>query len=178
MTVKEFMILSQVTKDDIQAKISRLERPLSVGGKEVPETLNKLTIGDLFELQNIQTDEDLITVPCKVILGIDEDRVMKLDATEVFGFVMWVSKEVEKINKLFERTRIPPTKEEKQAGVEELNFGGFGILDWYCSRMGLCDHDLAAHTPWMRVYKCLDMDAKRSMYERRLREVYANKGKK
>lgn len=177
MTTKEFLILSQFTKDDMQAKISRLQRPSSVYGVSVPEDLNKLTIGELFTLQGIQTEQDAITVPCKVILDLDEDKVMKAEASEVFGFVMWVAGEVAKINKLFERTRIPPTKEEKQAGVEQLNFGAFGILDWYALRMGIVDHEWVEHTPWIRVYKCLEMDARRAQYERRLRDVYANNGK-
>ena len=178
MTVKEFMILGEVTKDDLQAKISRLERPLSVLGRSVPESLNTLKIGQIFELQNIKTEADVMEVPCRVILKLEPSEVMEADAAEVFGFVVWVSKEMERINKLFESTRIPPTQEEKQAGVEQLNFGAFGILDWYAQRMGIKDHDEVAKTPWMRVYKCLDMDAKRSMYERRLREVYASKERK
>lgn len=178
MTTKEFLILSQCTKDDMQAKISRLQRPSSVYGASVPKDLNGLTLGELFTLQAIQTEQDAITVPCKVILDLDEDKVMKAEASEVFGFVIWAAGEVAKINKLFERTRIPPTKEEKQAGVEQLNFGAFGIIDWYAQRMGIVDHEWVEHTPWIRVYKCLDMDAKRTQYERRLRDVYANNGKK
>lgn len=178
MTTKEFLILSGCTKEDMQAKISRLQRPSSVYGVRVPEDLNDLTIGDIFTLQGIRTEQDAITVPCKVILNLEEREVMKADASEVLGFIVWVSKEMEKINKLFERTRIPPTKEEKQAGVEQLNFGAFGIIDWYAQRMGIIDHEYVEHVKWIRIYKCLDMDAKRTQYERRLRDVYANNGKK
>ena len=161
----------------MQAKLNRLQRPSSVYGRSVPTNLYSLTIGELFALQAIKTEEDAIWTPCKVILNLEENDVMKADAEEVFGFIVWVAKEMEKINKLFERTKIPPTKEEKQAGVEQLNFGAFGILDWYAQRMGITDHEAVEYVPWMRVYKCLEMDAQRTMYEKRLRDVYANSNK-
>lgn len=177
MNVKEFLILSSVTKDDMQAKISRLQRPSFVYGRSVPTDLYLLTIGELFALQAIKTERDAILIPCKVILNLEENEVMKADAEEVFGFIVWVANEMAKINKLFERTRVPPTKEEKQAGVEQLNFGAFGIIDWYAQRMGITDHEAVEYVPWMRVYKCLEMDAQRTMYEKRLRDVYANSSK-
>lgn len=176
MRTKELLILSAVTKDDMQAKLSRLQRPSFVYGRRVPDDLYKLNMGELLALQAIKTEMDAILVPCRVILGLEEREVMRAEADEVFGFVKWVAEEVAKINKLFERTRVPPTREEKQAGVEQLNFGAFGILDWYARRMGITDHEAVEYVPWMRVYKCLDMDAQQSMYERRLRDVYANNG--
>lgn len=169
--------MSTVTKDDLDAQISRLQKPSHVKGRSVPETLQELTIGDIFALQSIKTEREAILIPCKVILDMDEPDVMKAKASEVFGFIKWVADEMGKINKLFERTRIPPTAEEKQAGVENLNFGAFGVLDWYAQRMGFLDHEAVEHVPWIRVYKCLEMDAQRTLYERRLRDVYANKGK-
>ena len=174
MTTREFIILSECTKEDMQAKLSRLQRPSFVCGRRVPENLHSLTLGELFRLQAIQSEEEAITVPCEVILKLEARDVMRADASEVFGFVMWVAEEMKKINQLFERTRVPPTKEEKQAGIENLNFGAFGIIDWYALRMGITDHEAVEHVPWMRVYKCLEMDAERTKYEKRLREVYAN----
>ena len=175
MKTKEFLILATVTKDDMQAKLSRLQRPSSVCGVRVPQDLNKLTIGEIMELQGITTETDAITVPCRVILQLEEREVMNEDAEKVFGFIMWVAKEMERINKLFERTHVPPTQEEKEAGVEQLNFGGFGILDWYARRMGIVDHEYAGYTPWPRVFKCLEMDAQKTLYERRLHQVYKKK---
>lgn len=173
MRTKEFLILCEVTKEDMQAKISRLQRPSFVYGRRVPEDLNELTIGELFKLQAISTEEDAIYIPCEVVLGLTREEVLRAEAAEVFGFLVWVAGEVAKIGKLFDRTKVPPTKEEKQAGVEQLNFGAFGVIDWYARRMGITDHEWAAHTPWMRVYKCLEMDARQMQYERKLREVYA-----
>ena len=177
MKTREFLILSECTREDIQAKISRLERPSSVCGVSVPNDLNSLTLGELLRLQTIQTEEDALLVPCEVIMNLTKEDVMNAEASEVFGFLMWVSREMETINKLFERTKVPPTTEEKQAGVDKLNFGAFGVIDWYAQRMGYLDHEAVEHVPWMRVHKCLEMDAQRTLYERRLRDVYANKGR-
>lgn len=86
-------------------------------------------------------------------------------------FVGWVSGEVERINKIFESTNTKPTAREKKAGIEQLNFGLFGMLDWYAKRMGIQDHDQVLSTPWLRIYKCIDMDNKRNQYERRYQEI-------
>lgn len=178
MKTKDFLILATVTKEDMQAKLDRLPCPLRVCGVDVPKDLNHLTIGEIIRLQGIRDEMEAITVPFEVVLGVDEKKVMEYEAADVFGFIMWVSREMERINRLFESTHVPPTREEKEAGVEQLNFGGFGVLDWYARRMGITDHEIAGYTPWPRVYKCLDMDSKRNAYERRLREVYHNNVKK
>lgn len=41
--------------------------------------------------------------------------------------------------------------------------------------MGISNHEEVECVPWIRVYKCLDMDAKRVMFERRLRNVLNKK---
>ena len=58
-----------------------------------------------------------------------------------------------------------------------MNFGLFGLLDYYAQRMGITDHEEVERVPWIRVYKCLDMDAERTRFERRLRNIL-NKNKK
>ena len=71
--------------------------------------------------------------------------------------------------------KIVPTPEERRAGVDKLSFGLFGLVDYYATRMGITDHEQVESVPWVRVYKCLDMDAEKIRYERRLREIYQNK---
>jgi hypothetical protein len=112
---------------------------------------------------------------CTILLSLDERNALKSQANAVIGFVSWVSKELERINKLFESTNIPPTAEEKQAGVESLKFGMFGVLDYYALRMGITDHEEVEKVKWIRIYKCLDMDAKKARYEKRLRTIISQK---
>lgn len=174
MTLKEFTVLSQhaVNRHELMMKLERLVKPTYLSGKRVPDSLNDITIGQLIMLQYISTDADFMLKPASIILGIQDDMLLKEQAEKVIGFSYWVAKELERINKLFKNTSIPPTQEEKQAGVEKLNFGSFGIIDWFAQRMGITDHSEVENVPWVRIYKCLDMDAKRFVYERRLREIY------
>ena len=177
MTLKEFTVLSQhaVNRHELMMKLERLVKPTYLSGKRVPDSLNDITIGQLIMLQYISTDADFMLKPASIIMGIQDDMLLKEHAEKVIGFSYWVAKELERINKLFKNTSISPTQEEKQAGVEKLNFGSFGIIDWFAQRMGITDHSEVENVPWVRIYKCLDMDAKRFVYERRLREIYNKK---
>lgn len=174
MTLKEFTVLSQhaINRHELMMKLERLVKPTYLSGKRVPDSLNDITIGQLIMLQYISTDADFMLKPASIIMGIQDDMLLKEQAEKVIGFSYWVAKELERINKLFKNTSISPTQEEKQAGVEKLNFGSFGIIDWFAQRMGITDHSEVENVPWVRIYKCLDMDAKRFVYERRLREIY------
>ena len=171
MTVKEFLILSDVASNaaELLEQIGKLPKPDFVAGVRVPETLNDLTIGQLMELQSVRNVIDCIMVPCRVVLGLPIDKIEKYEAADILGFSTWV------ITKLFETTSVAPTPEERRAGVDKLSFGLFGLVDYYATRMGITDHEQVESVLWVRVYKCLDMDAEKIRYERRLREIYQNK---
>lgn len=178
MRLKDFLIVSNYAIDNgFQEALQQANRPLKVGGVETPSTLNDLSLGELMQLQGISSEREMILVPCKVLLGLDERKVMNSDAHDVLAFVFWTAREVERINKLFASTNIPPTPEEKQAGADKMNFGMFGIIDYYAQRMGITDHEAVEHVPWVRVYKCLDMDAQRARMERRLRKILERRKK-
>ena len=177
MTLQEFLVLDGIVRNtsEVQEQIKNLPKPYSVGGVKTPDSLNDITIGELMELQSAENERELILKCCTILLSLDERNALKSRANEVLGFSVWVSKELERIAKLFQSTTIPPTPEEKQAGVDSLNFGMFGILDYYALRMGIADHEEVEKVKWIRVYKCLDMDAKKARYEKRLRTIYAKK---
>lgn len=178
MTVKEFFVIGNITDSSkVQECMERLQRPFAVAGVHTPATLNDLNMGQLMLLQGIRTDKDFVLVPCRVLLGLKERAVMKAEASEVLGFCYWTAKEVERINKLFASTNVPPTQEETKAGADRLNFGIFGLVDYYALRMGITDHEEVERIPWVRVYKCLDMDARRMVVERRLRKILMNNNK-
>lgn len=177
MTLQEFLVLDGIVRNtsEVQEQIKNLPKPYSVGGVKTPDSLNDITIGELMELQSAENERELILKCCTILLSLDERNALKSQANDVLGFSVWVSKELERIAKLFQSTTIPPTPEEKQAGVDSLNFGMFGILDYYALRMGITDHEEVEKVKWIRVYKCLDMDAKKARYEKRLRTIYAKK---
>ena len=54
----------------------------------------------------------------------------------------------------------------------------FGILDWYAKRMGITNHDEVLTVPWLRIYKCMDMDNKVEQYQRRLNEISLNEARR
>lgn len=179
MTVREFLILSEVASNatELLERIKKLPKPDFVAGVRVPDNLNALTVGKLLELQSISNEVDCIMIPCRVVLDLSIGEVEGCKVEDILGFSSWVTKEIERIAKLFETTSVVPTPEEKRAGVDRLSFGLFGLVDYYATRMGITDHEQVESVPWVRVYKCLDMDAERIRYERRLRKIYQDNSK-
>lgn len=173
MTVKEFLILSDVSSshEDITSQMENLPRPVKVGDMPTPDTLNDLTFGQLIKLQSIATTMDVILSPCRELLGLVDEEIMICDAEQVLGFSMWTAKEVERINNLFASTSVSPTSEELRAGINQMQFGMFGLIDYFATRMGITDHEQVESVPWVRIYKCLDIDAKRYVFQRRLRKI-------
>lgn len=153
-------------------QFEQLSKPRYVGDKIVPNDLNDLTFGQVVELQGIQEVNSMFIVPLRVILGMSTDEVMQSSATEVVRFAAWAAREMERINKLFASTNRKPTDKERKAGIESLRFGIFGTVDYYAQRMGIKDHEEVMSVPWMRVYKCLQIDSEKAKYELRLRKVY------
>ncbi|MBP1615573.1 MAG: hypothetical protein H6Q13_3021 [Bacteroidetes bacterium] len=160
---------------EVFEQMKEIPKPAYVCKTAVPEDLNDLTYGQLVELQGITNNEELFFVPCKVLLGLDRAKVKTSDAESVIGFVFWVSREIDRINKLFESTNVKPTPEEQQARIDKLSFGPFGLIDYYALRMGITNHDGVLALPWVRIYQCMKIDSEKAKYERRLRKVYADK---
>lgn len=179
MTVKDFLIKSDVCRDqeELRKQIEELPKPEFIGNKRTPSDLNDITMGQLITLQSMGDSKDVAFIPCKTILGMKEKEILKSKAELVLGFSMWVITEVDRINKLFSSTSVKPTKEEKQAGVEKLSFGMFGMIDHYALRMGIANHEDVEKVPWIRIYKCLDIDSEKAKFQRRLQEVYARNNK-
>ena len=166
-TFKEWLVIATAA----HYKLERYTRPTFVGDKPVPEDLNELTIGQLIELSELgDTNQSLYKVT-EIILGLSAEETDRARAVDVVRLVGWTFGEVEKINKLFEKLHTEPTRREKQAGVERLQFGLFGMLDWYAQRMRIQNHDDVLTVPWARIYKCMDMDARKAQYERRLQDI-------
>ena len=160
-------------------KIGKQPRPAFVGDKKVPGNLNQLSIGQLIDLSQLSDSEESLYQIVTTVLGLSHKEVEQARAVDVVMLIGWVTSEVERINKLFESTdTAKPTRLEKEAGIDTLRFGLFGMLDWYAVRMGISDHDQVLKTPWLRIYKCMEMDNKRSVYERNLQKLQAEEMKR
>lgn len=179
MTVKEFLIKSDVCRDQegLRKQIEELPKPEFIGNKRTPSDLNDITMGQLIMLQSMGDSKDVALIPCKTLLCMEEKEILSVKAETILGFSMWVITEVDRINKLFSSTSVKPTKEEKQAGVEKLSFGMFGMIDHYALRMGIANHEDVEKVPWVRIYKCLDIDSEKAKFQRRLQDVYARNNK-
>lgn len=108
-------------------------------------------------------------VPTVLMKGLTEEREREIVIRDNVSNGEW------DINKLFASTSVPATAEEKAAGSDALNFGPFGLVDYYARRMGITDHEEVESVPWVRVYKCLDMDAKRMLFDRKLKNELMKK---
>lgn len=170
MKLKEFIILSEVAnKALLNESLAKLKKPVMLGGKEVPVDLNSLTMGQLMMLQTIDNERDLLLNTSRIIMDVNPEG---LEADKVIGFVLWVSEQVKEIGKMFSSLKVKHTSEEIEAGIDQLDFGMFGLVDWYARRMGITDHEEVEKVPWVRVYTCMKMEIDTMNYEKRLRDIY------
>lgn len=177
MTTEEMLILDGVASEEFKKWMKTRPRPARVLGRAVPDTLDDLTYGQLVEMQMCGTSVgEAIVCLCRIILGIGNERsILRCDAATMAGFIFWATSEVERISKLFASVQRPPSTEEVQAGIHNLQFGAFGTADWYARRMGLKTHDEAFFTKWVRIYQCLKMDNELEEYKSRLTKIRMNK---
>lgn len=153
--------------------LGNYDRPNRVGRAEVPTELNDLTIGQLIELGNI-TEQRAYYDACRIVLNLTDKEVDKARAIDVVAFLSWLTSEVKRINELFNKLQPTHSPNEIKAGAEKLKFGMFGLLDWYAKRMGITNHDEVLGVPWMRIYKCLQMDYESNEFQKRYTEILKN----
>ncbi len=166
--------LERILTEESKRTLQTAPKPGEVCGVAVPHDLNDLTIGELFSLK-ADSQHDLVEHIASIVLRIDPLRLYDERADKVFGLLFWVGRELERISKLFERANRKPTPEEVKAGALNLDFGPFGILDWYATRQGYKDQNEVMGVPWVRIYECMRIDNERAAYERRLQEILAKK---
>lgn len=155
--------------------IKRFTRPRFVGDKRTPENLNTITMGQLIELSMARTIEDSFYYPCRVILGLTQQQTDKSLAVDVVRWAGWCCAQIDKINEAFSSLHRDFSIEELQAGAKKLNFGIFGLIDWYAQRMGIMNHEEVESVPWVRVFECMKMDLQKEEYQRRLNNIVAQK---
>lgn len=174
ITMARLMMLEPVLEQESRDALMLVSKPRSVCGKLLPDDLNGISIGELFALQDAVKSENTATIVsecARVVLGIAPQKVLRSRADEVLGFMLWVLRELERIALLWKASTPPPSAEAIQAGVDMLDFGEFGTIDWFAQRMHIQDHDKVMDIPWVRIYKCLDIDNKRAQFQERYREI-------
>lgn len=172
------MVVRDVIDKESQLALSGAPKPTKLGGVHTPKSLDELTFGQYLDLKRLKTDEDVLCIPAQIVLGLKLWEVMQLNVLEAFGFSRWVVDEVVKINKMFGEVNQAATPEERAAGIERLQFGDFGMIDWYAQRMCIQDHDDVLSVPWKRVLQVMRNDSEVSAYRRRLEREYNKKTNK
>lgn len=182
-TYGEFLILLPLChknhQEELLATLKQAKRPAFVCGKEVPADLNTITYGQLDDFSRIsQTEEDPAVKVFSILLGLEAPQVYEMNVFDVFGMLNFVRDELERINALFSSIKVTHTSEEIAAGVEDLNFGTFGVIDWYAKRMGITNQDDVYNVAWIRIYTCMKNDNEKAEYEQRLNKQYIEKAKR
>lgn len=179
-TYKEFLNLHHLCSEEVRKEdeeiLNKQPRPGYLCGERVPENLNLLTYGQLDDMRNITDRKDVAYQLSYIIFG-KTLNLLDEDVNKVFGFVNFCASEVKRINDLFSTLKYEYTPEERQAGAESLNFGSFGVLDWYAKRMGITNQNDVRDVAWVRIFRCMKNDHAQQEFERRLQEVYMKKSR-
>lgn len=176
---KDFLLLfpyaDKAVQEDLLKRLREQPRPEFLCGKEVPKDLNGISYGMLDDLRTATEDDDPAGACAKVLLGVQPHELFAEDANDVFGFASFITAELKRINKVFKSIKVSYSKEEVAAGVRELDFGSFGVLDWYARRMGITNQNEVRSVAWVRIFQCMKNDAIKNEYERRLAKQYRPK---
>lgn len=177
--VKFVMLMPYMTADTIKSLVL-IPPPKKFNRRDVPDTLQMVTFGTLTQLQQAADSNDYLKTCCKlvsVLTGVDERVVASRRAYDVLGIVNMIQSEMERIGKLFQSLQGDHSSDEVAAGIERLEFGAFGIVDWYAQRMGIIDHEEVFATPWARIYQCMKIDHEQGEFEKRYRKIIENRSK-
>lgn len=172
-----FPFVTKELQEELLGRLKSQPRPQYLCGKPVPENLNGLTYGTLDDLRTAASGEDPVGACAHLLLGVEPYALFNEDANDVFGFTSFITRELERINKLFKSIRVRYSREEIAAGIRELDFGSFGVLDWYAKRMGITNQNEVRNIAWVRIYQCMRNDAMSNNFERKLSEQYKVKKK-
>ena len=173
-------LMPYMTTESIQSLVL-INPPRTFGKVEIPQDLQMVTFGMLTRLQQAPVDNDYLKTCCalvSVLTGMPAARVASKPAIEVLGIVNMVQGEMERIGKLFQDLNTEKSSDETAAGIDRLNFGAFGIVDWYAKRMGIIDHEDVFAVPWARIYQCMKIDHEQGEFEKRYRKIIENRSKR
>ena len=142
--------------------------PAEIGRKQAPQDLNDITLGQLIQLEVVGAEKGIFAAIAVVLLGRSEEWAMSAPALPMLGLRNMVVAEQDRIAGLFKMLEREPDAAEVMAGIDKLNFGMFGLADWYAKRMGIQDHDAVFDTPWIRIWQCRKNDIEQGEYQERL----------
>lgn len=170
-TVADVLRWEPYLEADQVSALKEVACPARVGRRAVPQDLNDLTLGQLITLEEIGANTGVFAAIAVVLLGRSPEWAMKAPAMEMLGLRNMVVREQDRIAGLFAMLTREHTAAEIMAGVDKLDFGMFGLADWYARRMGITDHDRVFETPWLRIWQCRKNDIEEADYLKRLQKA-------
>lgn len=173
-TVADVLNWERFLEEDQVNALKEVPCPARMGLRDVPQDLNDLTLGQLVQLETIGAEKGVFAAISVVLLGKGEDWALDAPALPMLGLRNMVVREQDRIAGLFASLSREPEAAEIMAGIEQLNFGMFGLADWYARRMGISDHDEAFETPWVRIWQCRKNDQEEAEYQKRLQNIQTN----
>lgn len=141
--------------------------PASIEGIAAPQDLNDITLGQLIQLESIGAEKGIFVAIAEALFHKNEEWAMNAPALEMLGLRNMALAEQERISQMFASLHREPTAAQVMAGIENLNFGMFGLADWYARRMGINDHDTVFNTPWLRIWQCRKNDQEEAEFNER-----------
>lgn len=172
-------LMPYMTEGTIKA-LAFVPTPKKFCKAEIPQDLQLVSFGLLTRLQGAPVKDNYLQTCCNlvsVLTGIPADVVAGKKAVDVLGVVNMCQSEMRRIGKLFNSLQKEKTSDEVLAGIERLDFGVFGLVDWYAKRMNIIDHEEVFNTPWVRIFQCMKIDVENNEFERRYREILINRSK-
>lgn len=170
-TVADLIRWTPYLSDEQIAQLKAVAVPLRIGRKEAPQSLANISLEDLYQLEQMGAEKGVFFAIGSVLLGMTDKQTLKAPAMEMLGLRNMVVAEQERIAALFAQLDREPSAAEVLAGVDKLNFGLFGLADWYAQRMHITDHDEAFRTPWARIWQCRKNDLESQEYKERLQKA-------
>lgn len=177
-TVADVLHWEPFLEDEQVNALKEVACPARIAGRTAPQDLNDLTLGQLIQLESIAAEKGVFAAIAEVLLDKSTEWAAKAPAMGMLGLRNMVVKEQDRIAGLFASLGREHTAAETMAGIEKLDFGMFGLADWYARRMGISDHDDAFDTPWLRIWQCRKNDIEEAEYRERLQRIQHNMTKR
>lgn len=180
-TYKMLYGLGLIANED---QLNDAARPDTLCGKEIKNDLNGLTMGQLVDIIQAENGDPYVIIEtitrdmtdCKSPKsGIQPKDIDRADALAVIGLVNFIQSELNRITEMFKALKPNYSKEEREAGIEELDFGIFGTIDWYAMRMGIVNHDDVLLVPWLHIFQCSMIDKETNEFRQRYNQALINK---
>lgn len=161
-------------------RLSKIPCPKRIAGHQAPKDLNGLTMAQLISLWSITNEKTILSDSLAAVFGYHTNprrcerkeerircRARHVRIGKAVGWCNFIQSELLRIKEMWSRCEVPIEAIDRQAGVEQLNFGFFSIIDAYAQRQHISDPDDVLKVQWVKVWQSLLKDAETYKYQRR-----------